>query len=438
MKKREKPPDEIFHGPGFTMTRRGRFIETRTHRSPREQEELKRRMWGSRPKILDEIKSRNTELEGIIRKYTSFDLVANLFLRCCAHDPDDYVESDSNLRPHYVEHAAVLELKDPHFELRAPVLVEPSDVERAYALLDEIFTQTMWYHLAESGNPEIAGPPSTLDELRFSTLLHGIAVRSPAYSSHWRDVLRGLFSSRGPAGEFAKTHGLEIGNALAIVDAIESHITRSITERLDQARKTHQDLLAQLKNYMSTGVYVGDPESKLLIDRLRNMRSKERKQCLKYCLAERVCVALGTTLSFTSDVLAQLAGVKEERVSALLDEVSQEFGTTPGDYTVPSPVNSLQERPVIRADPGYFCPAPHLLPWAIKPAFERVLSSSNGWSSYKNYRHKYLLDTSRKEPEPFRLRDRPSLYRRQWTDCAMPFSRAKSTDLPRSANAYST
>jgi len=79
--KSEKPPDDVFSGPGFKMVRRGRFLELTTNRSPEEQRELTRRIQKSRPQILAEIESKTTELRQIIHKYTSLDLVANLLLR---------------------------------------------------------------------------------------------------------------------------------------------------------------------------------------------------------------------------------------------------------------------------------------------------------------------------------------------------------------------
>jgi hypothetical protein len=194
-----KGPDEVFEARGFKMVRRGRHLELRTHRSPAEQREVKRRMWESRSKMLAEIQSKTTQFIGLIHKYTSFDLVANLFLRDSMQNPNEYRESESKLPPHWVEHgvelAAVLELKDKQYELRLPPLVDGEDVERAHSLLEEIFSSTMSYYLTESADPNLSGPPSRIDELRFATLLDGMSVRSPAYASHWRDVLRGLFRS---------------------------------------------------------------------------------------------------------------------------------------------------------------------------------------------------------------------------------------------------
>jgi len=394
--KANKPPDDVFEGPGFGMVRRGRNLELKTHRSPEEQRELKKRMVQSRPKILAELQSKTAELLAIVHKYTSLDLVANLFLRDSLHNPDKYIESESKLRPHHVEHIAILELKDPHYQLRSPLLVEGADVERAHILLEEIFDQTVWYHLAEGADPNVAGPPSRMDELRFVTLLHGMSVRSPAYNSHWRDVLIGLFGHGGATQYLSSRHSLDVQTALAIIDAIENHILGTLQSRVEQARTSHQDILERLKNYMRTGAFVGEAHEKGLFDQVRNMGRKNAKRYLKFAHLEWTRVALGLVLSFTAERIAALSGVSVEHVQAFLNQVSVEFGSTPTDYVLPAPANILHERPVIHYESRYFCPAPHLLPWSIKPAFERVLSSKPTWNAYQKQRSSYLVNTALK------------------------------------------
>jgi hypothetical protein len=390
------PPDEVFERSGMKMTRRGRFIEIMSHRSPQEQEELNRRMWDSRPKILADIEAKTRELLGIVHKYSSLDLVANLLLRDGLQNPNEYVESESQLRPHWVEHAAVLELRDPAYQLRRPVLVERKDLERAHLLLEEIFMQTVWYYIAESADPVRAGPPTKIDQLRFMTLLHGMSVRSPAYSSHWRDVLHGLFGHGAAAEYLSKTRSLDIDSTLKIIDAIEKHITNSISGRFKQARDTYHDFLETLKIYKSTGRFNGKAEEKALFDRVRNMRRKDAKRYLGFALSEWTRVALATVLSFTEEQICALANVSLECTRAFLSELSIQFGSTPADYVLPAPVNVLHERPLIHHKLGEFCPAPHLLPWAIKPAFERGLKTTPHWESYQKQRSAYLVRTTLK------------------------------------------
>jgi hypothetical protein len=235
------------------MSRRGRFLELRTNRTPEQQRELNRRMREARPEILATIEQKTAELLAIVHKYTSLDLVANLLLRDIFHNPDTYVESESELRPHWVEHATVLELRDAAYEVRGPVLVDVRDVERAHGLLEDIFMQTTWYYLAEAGDPDKPGPPSRIDELRFSTLLHGMSVRSPAYSSHWRDVLLGLFKRGSAVEHLAATCKLDIETALAVVDAIEQHLVDGTQARVHKAKIAFKDFHKRLQEYKASG-----------------------------------------------------------------------------------------------------------------------------------------------------------------------------------------
>ena len=293
-----KRPDEVFERPGFTMIRRGRYLEMKTHRSPDEHKELLRRMRESRPQIFSQIRADTLELETLLQKYTSLDLVASLILRHCILDPNEYKESDSQLRPHWVEHAAIVELKQPRYELRLPLLADSSDLERAHELLEQIFMQTASYYIAEHAERNSTTPPSRIEELRFATLLHGMSVRSPAYSSHCRDLLLGLFQSGSAAEYLNSSHNLDVRMALASVDAIETHIAESIQGRIEQARHSGRDFWKQLKDYQATGIFKGESYSKELFDLVRNMRAKDAKRYLEGTLSEWIRVALGTVLSF--------------------------------------------------------------------------------------------------------------------------------------------
>jgi hypothetical protein len=394
MKKKSAPPDDAFEGPGFRMIRRGRYLEVKTHRSPEEQLELNRRMHESRPSILANIERQTSELRELIRKYTSLDVVANLLLCEVSHDPDKYVESESKLRPHWVEHATVLQLIEPKFELKRRVVVEVQDIEKVHKLLEEIFMQTTMYYLAEAGNPDRSGPPTKIEELRFATLLHGMSVRSPAYSSHWRDVLVGLFTSGGGIEWLSRKHHLDIQTTLAIIDGIEKHIVKTLEDRIRQARDARVEFSQRLTEYKRTGVFKGKEHEKETFDRVRNMRNKDAKRYLIYVLTEWARVALGTMLSFTVAQIAELSGVTVERVEAFLNVTSIKFGVTLTNI-LPAPVNVLHERPIVNYENiHYFCSVPHLLTWAVKPALERVLSSGPNWNAYQKHRSSYLVDTA--------------------------------------------
>src|SRR5437867_3608976 len=171
-------------------------------------------------------------------------MLANLWLRNCIHDPDEYVEWKSLLRPHFVEHAALLELKDKGPVFRLPPLVDGRDVERAQELLEAIFAKTAWYHAAEAADPSLSGQPKELElaKLRFFTLLRETMVGPPAYESHWRDVLSGLFEDNRFAAVLQGTLGFDLSAALRCIVAIESLVTRAVIERFRQADREREKM----------------------------------------------------------------------------------------------------------------------------------------------------------------------------------------------------
>jgi hypothetical protein len=96
---------------------------------------------------------------------------------------EDYKETESTLRPHFVEHAAVLQLKDTQYELTPELLVDPADVVLAEELLAKIFQATTAFYATEAVDPARETPPAALDEFRFRTLLREMMVGPPAYPS---------------------------------------------------------------------------------------------------------------------------------------------------------------------------------------------------------------------------------------------------------------
>src|ERR1019366_7511407 len=109
-------------------------------------------------------------------------------------------------------------------------------------------------------------------------LLHGMSVRSPAYASHWRDVLLGLFGHGSAVERLFSTHKLDVRSALAIIDAVENHMVEALQSRVDQARTAHKDFEERLRDYKSTGTFRGEAHEKEVFDHVRNMRGKEAKR----------------------------------------------------------------------------------------------------------------------------------------------------------------
>jgi hypothetical protein len=358
-------PDDEFRAPGFVMKRHGRFLEYQTHRTPEEQARLKKMMWESRPRILNQIRRATDELVGLVRKYSSFDLVKSLWLRQAFLDLNEYKESESTKRPHFVEHAAMLQLAEPAPALTLELFVTEKDLLRAEELLAEIFDSSVYYYLSEAANPEMEGPPTGLDEARFKVLLREMMVGPPAYTHHWMSILEGLFGTPAIEGHLRKTLGFTFKEAASCVDAISGLIGETLRERTSIAQKSREEMKERLKAYMETGKLEGTQPEKEMFDAIRNMRSKERKRFVASVTAQWVTVALADVLSFTPVDIASRSSLFEGTASRFLGAFSLGYGSTPPDYLIPSPCPAVRVRPIAKIGEHYLCPLPYNLPWAI-------------------------------------------------------------------------
>jgi hypothetical protein len=122
--KRKRGSQAEIDGPGYTVKRHGRHMQIETHRTPEEFAEMQRHAVASKPELLKSIKAAGDELMTLINKYSSFDLVAHLWLRNGLFDGDTYVESESQSRPHFIEYAALTELKNLQYRLKLPAAVD--------------------------------------------------------------------------------------------------------------------------------------------------------------------------------------------------------------------------------------------------------------------------------------------------------------------------
>ena len=175
-KKAQNRPDEETRIGDYVLRRIGNSVQFSVNRTAEEFAAYKRQLWESRPKIIQTIRTSVNELVGIIQKYSSFDLVANLWLRNGIFNPETYREWDAPQRPHFIEYAALLELKSEEYRLTPEMAVKGPDVSRAQELIEEIFRDTMWYHMARASDPENKPEDEVLRKASFFGTYRNMAV----------------------------------------------------------------------------------------------------------------------------------------------------------------------------------------------------------------------------------------------------------------------
>ncbi len=336
----------------------------------------------------------------LVHRHNSLELLAHICRLNVTGDPNTYKEYSSPLRPPYIEHLALLELKDANYETRSLEMPNSLVVEKAQSLLETIFYKTILYRVAESADPEREGPPSKLDELRFRQVLHELVVRSPTYYDHWCDVLRELFGSDYVVSSMIKDLGFDIASALKLLEAVPRLMERKLISRLEKALEHEESLRKIVDQFKKTGRYEGPEETRELANRIRNLRGKEAKRITKGMLAAWALFDLAETYSFTAPDIAAEAGVSTGVAEAFLKVFSIGFGSTDKNYVMPELTHGLKLRPVIRYDVKFFCPVPHLLLWAVKPTIEskfkadpreRGGSTTEVWQRYQKHRSDFLI-----------------------------------------------
>lgn len=406
MKTRSKPsksdqPVENFQIPGLRVERRGRFISLQTHRTPEQQRHLIKRIIESRPQLLAKVEQANNELLNLVHKFNSLELLAQLWFNNSVTNPDEYKEYSFEGRPHYVEHLAALELKDPEYKLRTAEMPGRTEIEGAQELLETIFNSTVFYYASETFNPEgQPGPISRLAQLRFDTILHELAVRNPTYHSHHVDLLKELLGKDFVSQWSRRDLRFDIGKALKCVQAIEDLMMNRLLERREKAMKVASDLKGYVDQWKKTGKFVGPEDAREVANRIRNMRGKEAKRAIQSVAVSWTFYELHETCALTPGELADRAGVDLEAANAFLKHYSLRFGSTPGDYQLPQAISPLRLHPIINLGDKYFCPVPHLLIWALKPQFERLLKPDESdaqsvdtklWQRYQKHRSDLLV-----------------------------------------------
>jgi hypothetical protein len=390
--KKKKP--QVFKGPGFRLKQQGRFIEIDTHRSAAEHKQIIDRIAGSRPKMAQEIERLTNELLALVHRFTSLELLAQLTFLNFVHDPNEYKEYSFEGRSGYVEHLAVLELKDRQYEIRSIESPDGKAIEAAQDLLKQIYQLTVWDYLAKSLDTKTYQPPEKLEQVRLHTMMNELFVRSPGYFHHWSETLQSLFGTTFVKAWMQEHMGFDIDCALKCIDAVETVTMGNLHKRREEGQKQFEKIAQALESFRNTGSADVDPEYADVFQRIANSQNPD--EILNSLAVIWTFFSLHDTFSFTAQDLSESSGEPQEVIESFLQCFSLTFGSTPTEYLFPALISPLRSRPLIKYEERYFCPAPLLLIWALKPRIEESAKSvpaSNPifWDKYQKFRGTMLV-----------------------------------------------
>lgn len=400
MGRRDKKRD-IIEGLGFRMERFGRVIITDTHRTEEQHREILRRLAELHESLPQTIENDAKELEGILRRFNSFDIIANISLMNVFVDPETYKEySHEGMQP-YVEYVTLLCLKHPFVEGQTR-LIEGPDLDDIQSRVKEIFGNTMLYYASANADPNDLEPRSPLERFRVRMITRELMVRNPGYFHHVQEVLRDMFS-RSPIVEWMTERlGFTVDQAIAYAHAIEDIMKSRLFERRKQSKQEVKQLRAEVRQYRR-GKWKGGEGPEEILSALAQLSEKKMLKYTRNIGMGSMFLALGETWAFSAEDLAATAGASVENTTRFLETLSLPFGSVASDLYMPAPTHILQTKPIICHEERYFCPVPTMVLWGMRPALEDMLNPDSPesinkdkylWQKYQAMRGKYLVSES--------------------------------------------
>lgn len=341
------------------------------------------------------IRKEAQELETILLRYNSFNMLANLMVTQLWSDPEKYKETMHTGLAAFVEYAALLYLKHP-FNVGESYVIDGPVLEQIETKMRGIFVNLNFYWAAES-LPETGGKErSALDTFRYRTISSELVVRSPGYAHHQEEQLRALYEPI--RDELLELLGFTVEDVFALEKAREEVTRRKLAARMESAKKGEQELLEELRAARAGGSEAGANEA--YIQSIKGLRSKQAKKHIRNWMTLWGMTFLGTRVySFSADEIAAEAELPVERAQAMLNYFSLDFGSIPADFYIPSPTHELRVRPFLHNDGVYMCPLPGSLIWTLQPRLEESINPNSPntlvqggriWRRYEKNRKNYL------------------------------------------------
>lgn len=333
-------------------------------------------------------------MEALILQYNSFNMLTNLMLTQLSNDPEKYKETTHMGLAAFVEYAAQLYLKHP-FNPGEIQIIDGPVLDQIEAKMRTIFTTLNFYWAAEARIAVEDGQLAALDSFRYRTIANELIVRSPGYAHHQAERLLALFE---PIREEMLEHlGFTIEDVLAVQSAIEKVTHDRVTAWAEMNRGREQELLDELRAARGGGA-PGPNEQ--YVQYLKTLPSKQAKRHIRNWITVSGASFIGTRVySFKAGEIASETGLSPERIQAVLDYFSLDFGSVPADFYVPSPTHELRRHPFLHNDGVYLYPLPESLVWAVQPRLEESLNPAsptavvkidNVWKRYEKTRKNYL------------------------------------------------
>ncbi|MEQ9379704.1 MAG: hypothetical protein RJP95_02490 [Pirellulales bacterium] len=271
----------------------------------------------NRDKLPAIIRDHASEIEGILAKYNSFDILSCFSFIELAVDPETYREWSHDGLFAAVEYVALLCLKGP-FNDSEEEHIDPSDIIQLKQHSHAALMNAVWYYASEHLDKTSGDADPVMEELRFKSVLNTMFVRCHTYRHHLRELMQALVD--GVSGTIESQLGFSVDDALQIEDAFSRITANRIHERRKEAYAFVGHFAKQVEGCREKH---GDPEGEIekVVAEIAKLDPNETEVIMDHMGQEYTFHAIGEIMSCSAEELAEEAGIATERVIAFLERV---------------------------------------------------------------------------------------------------------------------
>lgn len=338
-----------------------------------------------------QIKNIYDELEGLVSKFESFQLIANIshsnHLRDMSKPYDDYNEGRMAIIPEFITLMAIR--KDYQTSCSIPADQFMEQIEKVNELASK--------YLGMSDALKTVGRlPKTQDETTLQKVTNKLTrdetwIRNPGFPDHHFEIVAELLNPINE--EIKKKFGFSVEESIIIRKNEINFLNQKFAACLDDADTKGASLKDEVVKFRNTGYISQDSLlSRAQFLELKDYSSKKLKPILAYHFRNEVFYHLQDVYSINLNELAAHCGLPVENVKNFIEFFSCNFNTTIPDEELMGSNIVLKTKPIVKHSDKYIIPSFSMLTWCVEPAIEDYIKSSPKLSNkYKDIKHEFLL-----------------------------------------------
>ena len=371
--------------------------------SSEDYQEMLRNLAQSKDEIWASLEQQVQALEDILAQYNPLDVIGNILFANAVFDAETYKEYAHEGSDAYIEYVTLLLLTKP-FDTYAERSLEPIPTGDIQHRITTIFDTLMQFLFVKDIDLERSGAPSNLMQLQARIVTESIFVRYPSYHHHLLDILTDLFTPLQE--ELENILGCTIQDALALIEGMEAIMARLLSERRAKAKQSEKEIKAKVKRYRikqnkRRGRKLDQvPEEDIMYQQLGLLRPSEAAEKIQNMMITWEFYAVGETISFTPQELADETQIEVGKVQRFLERLSLSFEEVdPKYFRLPAATHPLMLKPFVRHADYFLRPVKDLSYWSLRPAIEALLKPNNTgvvnrnqtlWARYDAIRADYV------------------------------------------------